>query len=72
MNKNQAFIKSLAVLMVKDQLVKGATLGTPSGRVQWALEWATVRQNTDIFGYPTIAEAEKVLAAQLGISMEGA
>ena len=72
MNKNQAFIKALAVLMVKDQIMKGAMLGGPTGRIPWAVEWASVRQNTDIFGYPTVEEAEKVLAKQLGISMEGA
>lgn len=72
MNRNQGFIKALAVLMVKNQAGKGIALSMPSGIIPWPQEWAALRQATRLQGYPTLEEAEKELADQLGISMEGA
>lgn len=72
MNRNQEFIKALAVLLVKNQVSKGIALAAPSGGIPWAREWAALRQQTRLQGYPTVEEAEKELAEQLGVSMEGA
>lgn len=72
MNRNQGFIKALAVLLVKNQEGKGIALLMPDGVVPWAREWAALRQNTFLQGSPTLEEAEKALSEQLGINMEGA
>lgn len=70
--KKQRFVKALAVLLVENQAGKSIALSMPSGIIPWAREWAALRQQTNLQGYPSLEEAEADLAEQLGISMEGA
>lgn len=70
--KKQRLVKELASFLVKNQAGKGIAISMPSGVIPWALEWAAVRQQTNLQGYPTQEEAEAILAEQLGVNMEGA
>lgn len=57
------FIKRLAEYLVKDQAKKSIQLemGSPAAK-----EWAALRRETPLFGYPTVEEAERTLTEFLG------
>lgn len=56
--RRQAFIRQLAEYLVGNQVEDGMRLGMGDAR---AKQWATLRGQTPLFGYPTVAEAEAQL-----------
>lgn len=68
LDKKARFIKALAQFLAGDQAKKSILLdprmqGSPhSSLVQ---EWAALRSETPLFGYPTVEEAEKILTEWL-------
>lgn len=61
--RKKLFIRALAEYLVGDQtrLSIELEMGKPHAR-----EWATLRSKTPLIGYPTVDEAEQVLADFLG------
>lgn len=59
----QRFYKALAKYLVGDQASQsiGLERGWPEAQI-----WAEVRNATPLHGYPTVEEAEKILAEWLG------
>jgi hypothetical protein len=56
--RKQRFIKALAEFLVEDQAHKSILLeiGAKEGK-----QWAKLRGETPLFGYPTVEEAEEQL-----------
>lgn len=54
----QRMIKALAKFLVENQTQKSIEL--QMGKAS-AKEWAELRQNSNLMGYPTVEEAEKTL-----------
>lgn len=60
--RKQRFIIKLAEFLVADQAAKGIALSLESGSpVKWASEWAALRSETPLRGYPTVEEAVETL-----------
>lgn len=59
------FVRALAEYLVGSQVEMSVKLqlGRPEAKI-----WAKLRSSTPLFGYPTVDEAEKTLAAWLGAS----
>ena len=68
--KKQRFVKRLAKFLVGNQVGKGIALSLHPGLIPWAREWAYLRGETPISGYPTEAEAEEQLRGWLNIPKE--
>jgi hypothetical protein len=65
--RKQRFIIKLAEFLVADQAAKGIALSFESGApVKWASEWAALRNETPLCGYPTVEEAVEILTDFLG------
>ena len=60
------FLHQLAVFLVGDQAKKSILLEMPTMVRDLAEEWAALRDETPLFGYPTVEEAEEILTEFLG------
>jgi hypothetical protein len=60
----EAFVRELAVFLVKDQAAKSIRLEMGDAN---AVAWAALRGKTPLHGYPTVEEAEAVLRDWLGV-----
>jgi hypothetical protein len=66
-DQKRVFITELARFLVENQVAKGIGLQMevlqPKHQrvVNWAADWARLRNSTNLFGYPTVEEAETQL-----------
>lgn len=70
--RKNKFIIKLAAFLVENQAGKSIALEmeSPSAIVPWAHEWARVRAETPLSGYPTLPEAADRVLARLAARAE--
>lgn len=66
--RKKQFILKLAAFLVENQAGKSIALQiqSPNAPVQWATEWANLRNASPLHGYPTLEEAVEQLTDWLG------